>query len=70
MVTEEQYLKNYEEIDTLTKLVRFKPGRLNEGKQHTLDIPTNLIFCRFAFLPQSSLSSHVHRFRILEDKDD
>ena len=33
VVTEEQYLKNYDSIDSLTKVIRFKPGRLNEGKK-------------------------------------
>lgn len=33
IVNEEQYHKNYEEIDSLTKTVRFKPARLNEGKE-------------------------------------
>ena len=30
-MTEEQYHKNYDEIDTLTKSIRFKYNRLNEG---------------------------------------
>ena len=33
LVSEEQYLKNYDEIDTLTKTIRFKLNRLNPGKQ-------------------------------------
>lgn len=32
VVSEDQYIKNYEEIDSMTKTIRFKPGRLNEGK--------------------------------------
>ena len=32
VVSEDQYIKNYEEIDSITKTIRFKPARLNEGK--------------------------------------
>jgi hypothetical protein len=31
VVSEEQYVKNYDQIDQLTKIIRFKPARLNEG---------------------------------------
>lgn len=32
LVTEDQFLKQYEEIDALTKKIRFKASRLSEGK--------------------------------------
>lgn len=47
ILNEEQYHKNYEEIDSLTKIIRFKPARLNEGKEKNL--PTPLSF-RLAFI--------------------
>ena len=32
LVTEEQYLESYEELESLTKVIRFKMNRLNPGK--------------------------------------
>jgi hypothetical protein len=32
LMSEEQYLKEYEELDSLTKVIRLKYNRLNQGK--------------------------------------
>jgi hypothetical protein len=36
IVSEAQYLKDYDEIDHLTKTVRFKINRLNDGRNTLL----------------------------------
>lgn len=33
LVSETQFEESYEEIDTLTKTIRFKMNRLNEGRR-------------------------------------
>jgi hypothetical protein len=33
LVSEAQFNKNYDELDSLTKTIRFKMNRLNEGNQ-------------------------------------
>ena len=38
LVSEDTLLKQYEEIDNLTKKIRFKANRLNEGKLHASNI--------------------------------
>ena len=55
LVGEDMFMKQYEEIDNLTKKIRFKANRLNQGNPPC----SHLIFVRSTLLPESALPGDV-----------
>jgi hypothetical protein len=50
LVSEDTFLKQYEEIDNLTKKIRFKANRLNEGKLQASNISRSSVLFEGALL--------------------